>query len=199
MIFHQRFAGGSIVKINDPVMDVDWVGFLFYVKFELIYHYVLSNSNSSYQSLSLSLPHPFYLSFESEYTEERFDMPLNLELNNANGKHYLWVIYISREHCHFVDTGAHITFKARQDLIIKEWGLRVMTKKDTQGLKMEMNVDLPLDIVEVRQRRGSSSVEPKIQLPYNWLVSDKDEVERDEAKGKETHLFNLGLSTEIRQ
>jgi hypothetical protein len=178
-------------------MDVDRVGFLFYVKFELSNHHVLSSS--SHQSLSLSLPHPFYLSFESECTEVRFDMPLNLDSNEVDGEHYLWVIYISQEHCHFVDTGAHITFKARQGLIIKEWGLRVLNKKDTEKSILEMNVDLPLDIVEVRQRRGSSSVEPKIQLPYNWLVSDEDEAERDEAKGKETHLFNLGLLTQSSQ
>jgi hypothetical protein len=44
--------------------------------------------------------------------------------------------------------------------------------------------------VKVKQR-STSSFEPKIQLPYNWFVSDKDEAETD--------LFNLGLSTEIRQ
>jgi hypothetical protein len=96
-------------------MDVDWAGFLFYVKFELSNHHVLSSS--SHQSLSSSLPHPFYLSLEN---------------------------------------------------------------------------------VKVKQR-STNSFEPKIQLPYNWFVSDKDEAEGDEAKGKETHLFNLGLSTEIRQ
>jgi hypothetical protein len=176
-------------------MDVDWVGFLFYVKFELRNHHVLSSS--SHQSLSSSLSHPFYLSFESEYTEERFDMPLNLELNNVDGEHYLWVIYISREHCHFVDTGVHITFKARQGLTIKEWGLRVLNKKDTENSILEMNVDLPLEIVEVKQIiSGSSSFEPKIQLPYNWFISDEDEAEKDESKRKETDLFNLGLLTE---
>jgi hypothetical protein len=173
-------------------MPVDWLGFLFCVTFELNNHSELSSS--SHQSL---MPHPFYLSFESEYTEERFDMPLNLELNNVDGEHYLWVIYISREHCHFVDTGAHITFKARQGLTIKEWGLRVLNKKDTENSILEMNVDLPLEIVEVKQIiSGSSSFEPKIQLPYNWFISDEDEAEKDESKRKETDLFNLGLLTE---
>jgi hypothetical protein len=176
-------------------MDVDWAGFLFYVKFELSNHPVLSSS--SHQSITSSLPHPFYLSFESEYTEERFDMPLNLDSNEVDGEHYLWVIYISQEHCHFVDTGAHITFKARQGLIIKEWGLRVLNKKDTEKSILEMNVDRPLEIVEVKQIiSGSSSFETKIQLPYNWFVSDEDEAEKDEAKGKESDLFNLGIFTE---
>ncbi|WJX82166.1 hypothetical protein P8452_64957 [Trifolium repens] len=193
-IFQCQFKGSSIVRINDPVMDVDWVGFLFYVKFELRNHHVLSSS--SHQSLSSSLSHPFYLSFESEYTEERFDMPLNLDSNKVDGSKYVWMIYISREHCHFVKTGAHITFKARQGLIIKEWGLRAITKKDTRCSTMEMSVPVHLPL---EKRSDSSSFEPKIQLPYNWFVSDKDEAERDEAKGKETHLFNLGLLTQSSQ
>ncbi|WJX82169.1 hypothetical protein P8452_64959 [Trifolium repens] len=194
------FKGDSIVRINDPVMDVDWHGFLFGVTFELNNH--PKQSSFSHQSLSSSLPHPFYLSFESEYTEELFDMSLNLESNQVDGLNYVWMIYISREHCHFVKTGAHITFKARQGLLIKKWGLRVITKKDTQGSMMEMSVPvhLPLENVKVKQRRrGSSNFVPKIQLPYNWFVSDEDEAERDEAKGKETDLFNLGLLSESSQ
>jgi hypothetical protein len=194
--FHHWFKGGSIVRINDRVMDVDWLGFLFYVKFELSFHPELFCS--SHQSPSSSLPHPFYLSFESEFKKERFDMPLNLESNQVDGKHYLWMSYISREHCHFVKTGAQITFKARQGLIIKEWGLRVITKKDTESSRMKRSVHLSLENVKVKQRI-TSIFEPKIQLPYNWFVSDKDEAERDGAKGKETDLFNLGLSTEIPQ
>jgi hypothetical protein len=126
-------------------------------------------------------------------------MPLNLESNKVDdGSKYFWMIYISREHCHFVKTGAHITFKAHQGLIIKEWGLRVITKEDTESSRMKSSVHLSLENVKVKQR-STSSFEPKIQLPYNWFVSDKDEAERDGAKGKETHLFNLGLSTEIPQ
>ncbi|XP_045798933.1 disease resistance protein RUN1-like isoform X1 [Trifolium pratense] len=198
IFFHHRFEGGSIVRINDPVMDV-CLGFLFYVTFELNNHPVLSSS--SHQSLSSSLPHPFYLSFESEYTEERFDMPLNLELNKIDGLNYIWVIYISQEHCHFVKTGAHITFKARQGLIIKEWGLLPLTKINTEeGGEIEFDApSLSLENVNIKQRSSGSSCMPKIQFPYNWFVSDKDEAERDEAKGKETDLFNLGLLTESSQ
>jgi len=148
---------------------------------------------SSHGSCSSPLPHPFYLSFESEYTEERFDMPLDLDLNKFYGKEHLWVIYISREHCHFVKTGAHITFKARQGLIIKEWGLHAAPKKILEESSWGNKVSLPLQIVKLEER--SSGIEPKIQLPYNWYVSDEDEVEMNQAKGKETNLSNLGLNT----
>jgi hypothetical protein len=57
-------------------------------------------------------------------------MPLNLELNMIDGKNYIWTIYISREHCHFVKTGAQITFKAHQGFLINEWGLRMLTMRD---------------------------------------------------------------------
>jgi len=168
---------------------MDWVGCLFYVKFEVNNRHKVSGS--PHGSFSSPLPHPFYLSFESEYTEERFDMPLDLELNKVDGENYLWVIYISRKHCHFVKTGAHITFKARQGLIIKEWGLHGLPRKmSTVGGD---KVFPPLQIVTLEETR--SSIEPKIQLPYNWYVSDEDEVEMNQAKGKETDLFNLGLIT----
>jgi hypothetical protein len=39
----------------------------------------------------------------------------------------------------------------------------------------------------------SSSFEPKIQLPYNWLLSEEDEVENHSAKRKENNLSNLGF------
>jgi len=164
-------------------MHVDWLGFVFCIVFEVSNHSEVSDS--PHQSLSSPMPHPFYLSFESEHTEERFDMPLNLERNMVDGKGYLWTIYMSREHCHFVNTGAQITFKARHGLVIKEWGLNVITREC---------IGHPLEIVEVKQ--SSSSIEPKIQLPYNWLVSVEECVENDTAKGKETGLFNLGLLTE---
>jgi hypothetical protein len=110
-----------------------------------------------------------------------------------------------------VKTGADITFKAHQGLIIKEWGLRAInkgltTKESELNFKTKFNLglivgkgkDLSLENVKVKQR-NTSRFEPKIQLPYNWFVSDKDEAERDEAKGKETELFNLGLLTESSQ
>jgi hypothetical protein len=54
-----------------------------------------------------------------------------------------------------------------------------------------------LQIEKVGESSNSSSnnnnIGPKIQLPYNWLVSSEDDVENDEAKGKEINLFNLGL------
>ena len=170
---------------------MDWVGCLFYVKFEVNNRHKVSGS--PHGSFSCPLPHPFYLSFESEYTEERFDMLLDLELNKDDEEKYLWVIYISRKHCHFVKTGAHITFKARQGLIIKEWGLHAVPKKILEESSWGNKVSLPLQIVKLEER--SSGIEPKIQLPYNWYVSDEDEVEMNQAKGKETNLSNLGLNT----
>jgi len=175
-------------------MDVNWLGFLFYVTFEL--------NNHNHQSLSSPfLHHPFYLSFESECTEECFDMSLDLERNTVDGKNYLWTIYISREHCHFVQTGAQITFKARKGLIIKEWGLRVVTKKSIDDLKWIIQEHkvlrkdrLLLNIDNAEE--SNTSYEPKIQLPYNWFVSDEDKAETDEAKGKENDLFNIGLLTD---
>jgi hypothetical protein len=38
-----------------------------------------------------------------------------------------------------------------------------------------------------------SSSGPKIQLPYNWLVTEEEEVENSQAKSKEIRLSNLGL------
>ncbi|RHN46514.1 putative leucine-rich repeat domain, L domain-containing protein [Medicago truncatula] len=183
----------SVLRIKESDIDVDCRGYLFSIVFKMNNHSEVSDS--PHQSLSSPMPHPFYLSFESEHTEERFDIPLNLEQNVVDGSTYIWTIYISREHCHFVKTGAQITFKARQGLIIKEWGLRVLAKKDIADSEVGLIKDLPLHIVEVEESSISSSFEPKIQLPYNWFVSDEDEAEKDGAKGKETDLFNLGLFT----
>jgi hypothetical protein len=193
-IFH-RFKGGSIARINGPVMDVNWLGFLFYVSFELNNYFIVSSP--PHQSLSLPLPHPFYLCFENDHTEERFDMPLNLERDKNQDSKYLWMIYISQDHCHFVKTGAHITFKADRGLIVKEWGLRVVTKENIEKSEWRLDTDLPLQIIDHAEESGSFN--PKIQLPYNWLVSDEDKTENDEAKGKETDLYNLGLFTESSQ
>jgi len=157
-------------------MDVDWLGFLFYVTFELNNcHAEYSFPYNVHEMFSMPLPHPFYLSFESEYTEERFDMQLNLRRKKV-GKHYIWTIYISQEHCHFVKTGADISFKARKGLIIKEWGMQVVTKENIEALEILLqNKDpredgplLAIDNVE----ENNHNFEPKIELPYNSLSED---------------------------
>jgi len=191
--FNYQFDWNSVIRIKESDIDVDYLGYLFSIVFKVNNHSELSDS--PHQSLSSPMPHPFNLSFESECTEECFDVPLNLEQNMVDGSTYNWTIYISREHCHFVKTGAKIAFKARQGLIIKEWGLRVLTKEDIKGSKMRPFIHLPFYIVKVEESSISSSFEPKIQLPYNWFVSDEDEAEKDGAKRKETDLFNLGLFT----
>jgi hypothetical protein len=127
-------------------------------------------------------------------------MPLNLERDMVDGKNYLWTIYISQEPCHFVKTGAQITFKAGQGLIMKEWGLRMLTKKEiedseeaTLGNK-NLRKDRPLLVID-NVEDSNKKFEPKIQLPYNWLLSDEDEAMIDESKRKEIGLSNLGLLT----
>ncbi|KAK2414733.1 disease resistance protein RUN1 [Trifolium repens] len=196
--FDYRFKRGSIIRIKESNLQVDWFGFVFCILFVVNSYSVVSGS--PHQSLSAPLPHPFYLSFESEYTEERFDMPLNLERNMVDGKNYLWTIYISQEHCHFVKTGARIRFKAGQGLIMKEWGLRMLTKKEiedseeaTLGNK-NLRKDRPLLVID-NVEESNNKFEPKIQLPYNWLLSDEDEAMIDETKRKEIGLSNLGLLT----
>jgi hypothetical protein len=67
----------------------NWLGFGFCVAFEV------NNLAANSGSFPFALPHPFYLSFESELKEERFDMPLSLELDKIDGSKHLWIIYIS--------------------------------------------------------------------------------------------------------
>jgi len=192
------------------VNNLNWFGFVFCVAFEV------NNRAANSGSSSLVLPHPFYLSFESEHTEERFDMPLSLELDKIDGSKHLWIIYISLDHCHFVETGALITFKACPGVVVRKWGLRMLVKKanaEKSALRIDRHnfVDsfetmacmfknqdifdgfeesnLILDYVE----ESISWSGPKIQLPYNWLVTEEEEVENYQAKSKETDLFNLGL------
>jgi len=50
-----------------------WIGFTFWVLFEGNNGDAVARSSHC----SFSSSHPFYLSFESEYTEEYFDMPLH--------------------------------------------------------------------------------------------------------------------------
>ncbi|KAL2327749.1 hypothetical protein Fmac_021176 [Flemingia macrophylla] len=49
----------------------------------------------------------------------------------------------------------------------------------------------PVDFDDVTN--DMTNPEPKIRLPYNWLVTEKDEVENIEAKTKENNLSNVGL------
>lgn len=48
---------------------------------------------------------------------------------------------------------------------------------------------LVLDYVQ----ETSSMSGPKIQLPYNWLVTEREEVENSQARSKEMYLSNMGL------
>lgn len=93
-------------------------------------------------------------------------MPLNLELNKVDGSSYLWTIYIFQKHCHFVKTGAQITFKAHHGLIIKEWGLRVPIKGDMEGLKGgQPRIHLPIHAIDIVEESSSNnSFEPKMKL-----------------------------------
>ncbi|KAL9324284.1 hypothetical protein ACSQ67_009141 [Phaseolus vulgaris] len=160
------FGGDSIIRIVECDTIDNWIGFTFCVIFKGNNSDAIAKSPHS----SFSSTHPFYLSFESEYTEEYFDMRLNLE---ENGSEYIWIIYISREHCHFVKTGAHITFKAQPSVKIQGWWMDRILKKDIHDLR--------------------SCSGPKIQLPYNWYVTEEEEVENIDAKSKENNLSNAGL------
>ncbi|BAT92393.1 hypothetical protein VIGAN_07109900 [Vigna angularis var. angularis] len=171
----QRFKGDSVIRIVEFNEDDDWIGFVFGVIFERKNGAVVARSSS----------HPFYLSFESEETEEYFDMQLNLERDKVDGSKHLWVIYISRKHCHFVKTGAHISFKAHPSLEINAWGMKSMFRKDSMFLERHVN----FDFVE----KSSTKSGPKFKLPYNWLVTDEDEVENIKAKAKENNLSYAGL------
>jgi hypothetical protein len=147
-------------------------------------------------------------------------MPLRLDLNNLNkadgsNTDHLWVIYISRPHCHFVTTGATtVTFKAHPDVQLKTWGFRMVFEHDISS-----SFDLETD--EVHQQgyihlnhvhERSSSKRPEVQLPYNWYVTEEEEkskillrynwhvteeeeVESSEVNLKENHLSNMGLTT----
>ncbi|XP_058779830.1 disease resistance protein LAZ5-like [Vicia villosa] len=192
--FNHQFDSDSIVRIIDFDEFDKKFGFAFCVAFEV--NNCRANSSLSQDSFSSALPHPFYLSFESEYTEERFDMPLSLELHKIDGSKHLWLIYISQEHCHFLKTGAHITFKACPGLLIKKWGLRLVIKDIELSyplpLKCSSDTDVPQLFFEYVQKTSMRSG-TKIQLPYNWLVTEDEEVQNSGAKSKETNLSNLGL------
>ncbi|GAU29785.1 hypothetical protein TSUD_161900 [Trifolium subterraneum] len=95
--------------------------------------------------------------------------------------------------------GAQITFKASQRVIMKEWGLHMLTKKDLEDSEKRIgNKDLTKNcpiLVSDNVEESNNKFDPKIQLPYNWLLSDEDEAVIDETKRKEIDLSNLGLLT----
>ncbi|CAI8604031.1 unnamed protein product [Vicia faba] len=216
--FSHQFKGISTVRIAGyaDVFD-NWIGFAFGVAF--VENCRPATSGSSHCSLSSQLPYPLYLSFESEQTEETFDMPLRLDLNKVDGSNteHIWLIYISRPHCHFVTTGARITFKAHPDVELKTWGLRMVFKHDISN-SFELGTNeihqqggyLHLDYVYESSSRRSPEVqlpynwnvtkeervteeESKMQLRYNWHVTEEDENENREVNVKQNHLLNMGL------
>ncbi|XP_045804596.1 TMV resistance protein N-like isoform X1 [Trifolium pratense] len=214
--FDHQFAENSSVRITDYMTEFDnWLGFAFCVAF--VENCRPATSSSSQYSFSSQLPYPLYLSFESEQMEETFDMPLRLDLNKADGLNteHLWLIYISRPHCHFVATGAAVTFKAHPDVELKTWGFRMIFEHDISS-SFELGTD------EVHQQQGyihvdhvherSSSKRPEVQLPYNWYVTEEEEkskillrynwhvteeeeIESREVNVKESRLSNMGLTT----
>ncbi|KAK7324665.1 hypothetical protein VNO77_28403 [Canavalia gladiata] len=190
--FNQPFKRDSVIRIMHFNMDANWIGFAFCVVFEVINRSM--PSSSPHCSSSTPLRHPLYLSFESEHTEEYFDMPLNLELGKIHGSKHLWIIYISRKHCHFVETGAHITFKAQPGFKMNKWGIRKVIRQDIDDLKrLQLGESLPPHTNLDYEEKNYTSSDPKIQLPYNWLLTEEDEVENNEAKAKEINLSNVGL------
>ncbi|XP_029130869.1 disease resistance protein RPP2A isoform X2 [Cajanus cajan] len=190
---YKIFDGCAVMRITGFSEADSWLGFSFCVSFEV----------KNGPAVSSSSHNPFYLSFESEYTEEYFDMPLNLEVDNIDESKYFWIIYISKEHCHFVKSGAHITFKGHPHVEICGWGIRSIFEQDIDlddfekfskmGKRPHSNPDdLPyLDFDYVKN--SNNSFGPKIQLPYNWLVTDEDEAENINAKAKGKGLSYAGL------
>ncbi|KAL2331597.1 hypothetical protein Fmac_019178 [Flemingia macrophylla] len=201
--FNRPFKGDSVIKINEFNMDDNWIGFAFCVVFEANNH--LGASTSLDCSLYPPPHHPFYLSFEGEHTEEYFDMSHNLELDKIDESKYIWIIYISRQHCHFVKNEAHITFKAQAGVKINKWGMSSIFRQDIDHLQ-RMKLGEPLsphpnldqnDVHHIKydyvENNNNNNSRPKIQLPYNWLVTEEDEAENIEAKEKENNLANVGL------
>ena len=97
-------------------------------------------------------------------------------------------------------TEAHITFKARQGLIIREWGLCMLTKKyidasDWSRLLLKRKGTVTrgtrLQIEEVGVSSNNNSIGPKFQLPYNWLVSTQEDVENDEVIDISSSFINI--------
>ena len=87
---------------------------------------------------------------------------------------------------------------------VKIWELRMISNDDIDALEHELYLS---DNCLYRHERliiedvyeSSSNSGPKIQLPYNWLVTEEEENENMEAKTKEYNLANIGLSIGQRQ
>ncbi|AES66931.1 transmembrane protein, putative [Medicago truncatula] len=184
--FDHQFKGNSRLRItNFTNKNNNWLGFAFCVVF-------MENCGSN-------ISYPLYLSFESEHMEETFDIPLRLDPNTVDGSNseHLWLICISRPHCHFVTTEAHITFKAHPDVELKRWGLRMVLENDISN-PFKLRTDefcrqgyLQLDHVHVSSR----SKRPEVQLRYNWHVTEEEENESREVNLKKNHLSDMGLTT----
>ncbi|MED6170779.1 hypothetical protein PIB30_034355 [Stylosanthes scabra] len=211
--FNNQFKGGSTIRIVDSDVDDNWIGFAFCIAFCLTTHAVVSGFQ--HDPLSTTLPSPLYLSFESEHAEETFCMPCHLDPVRYFSRYptpdpravHVWIIYISRPHCHFLKTGANITFKASPNHIeIKNWGLRMVFKQDIEATKSDLQyLETPEMInpfyysmndpkIQLRDHKlvienvhesSNSSTGPKFQLPYNWYVTEEEEQENMEAKAKE--------------
>ncbi|KAJ1377394.1 P-loop containing nucleoside triphosphate hydrolase [Sesbania bispinosa] len=196
--FDHQFMGYSRVRIAECVSKSDnWLGFAFCVAFKKMYHPTMFGSSED--SFSSFLPYSLYLSFENEQTEETFDMPLWLKFDGLNSEH-LWIIYISRPHCHFVTTGAHITFKARPGLELKTWGLRMVFESDNFNPLSELVTNIEVNEVEYPpldyEHESSSNSRHKIQLPYNWLLTE-DVHEADSSSGSKFQLpYNWHVTEE---
>ncbi|KAK7272434.1 hypothetical protein RJT34_29025 [Clitoria ternatea] len=202
--FSNLCLGGGRARIGNFIMHDHWVGVAFCVAFE-------QNSSPIYSGSSNLL----YLSFESENVEESFEMPISLDLNRLgdwNPRH-LWLIYISRPHCHFVTRGASITFKAHSDLKILNWGLRMVLEQDvydpdtfeangvgylssdsegesssSSGPKLQIPYNWFLTEDVHGSSSSSSSSESKFKLPYNWFVTEEEENENIEVNTKQNDL-----------
>ncbi|WJX73732.1 hypothetical protein P8452_57481 [Trifolium repens] len=172
--FYHQFAENTRLRITDYMTEFDnWLGFAFCVAF--VENCPPTTSSSSHYSFSSQLPYPLYLSFESEQMEETFNMLLRLNLNMSDGSNteHPWLIYISRPHCHFVTTGATVTFKAHPDVQLKTWGFRMVFEHDISS-SFELETD------EVRQQ---------------GYIHMNQVHERSELNVKESHLSNMGLIT----
>ncbi|KAL2331600.1 hypothetical protein Fmac_019181 [Flemingia macrophylla] len=189
---------GSYARIANTFSEVEgWIGFVFSVLFEVKNYPVVSTS--SHGSFSSASQHPIYLVFESEFTEEYFDMPLNLEVDKIHRSPHVWMIYVSRQHCHFVKSGALIHFKGHPRVEIIEWGVEAIFLEDVDKFKMMLQAQpLPPNSYASQDYihfgiRGNYNPGPKIQLPYNWMVTDGEEAENINAKAKEKGLSYAGL------